>query len=147
MSDGNRPPADADGQDGRTHAVGAAGDGPGSGEAGSVHVMVGPTRTRIVLSGEIDASLGPELQEAAADAETAGRPVEVDARHVRFMDSSGVTLLARLASRTPGRLQVIRPPDVVRFLLEVTHIGDLVDVVDDDPGFDEKAGGRGSAPG
>ena len=107
------------------------------GEVGSVHVIVGATRTRIVLSGEIDASLGQELQDAAADAETAGRPVDVDARHVSFMDSSGVTLLARLASRTPGRLRIIRPPDVVRFLLEVTHIGDLVDVIDDDPGFDE----------
>jgi anti-anti-sigma factor len=107
------------------------------GEVGSVHVMVGSARTRVVLSGEIDASLGQELQDAAADAETAGKPVEVDARHVRFMDSSGVTLLARLASRTPGRLRVIQPPDVVRFLLEVTHIGDLVDVVEVDPGFDE----------
>ncbi len=101
-----------------------------------MHVIVAPARTRIVLSGEIDASLGAELQDAAADAEAAARPVEVDARHVRFMDSSGVTLLARLASRTPGRLRIIRPPDVVRFLLEVTHIGDLADIVDDDPGFE-----------
>jgi anti-sigma B factor antagonist len=108
----------------------------GTGEAGSVHVIVAPGRTRIVLSGEIDASLGAELQDAATDAETAARPVEIDARHVRFMDSSGVTLLARLATRTPGRLRIIRPPDVVRFLLEVTHIGELVEVVDIDPGFE-----------
>lgn len=108
----------------------------GASEVGSVHVIVAPTRTRIVLSGEIDSSLSTELQDAATDAETAARPVEVDARHVLFMDSSGVTLLARLASRTPGRLRIIRPPDVVRFLLEVTHIGELVDVVDIDPGFD-----------
>jgi anti-anti-sigma factor len=107
-----------------------------SGEAGSVHVIVTPTRTRIVLSGEIDASLSDELQDAAADAEAAAKPVEVDARHVVFMDSAGVTLLARLVSRSPGRLRIIRPPDVVRFLLEVTHIGGLVDVVDIDPGFD-----------
>ena len=146
MSDGNSPPPPAEHQDGRAGSASADGDVAGTGETGSVHVMVGPARTRIVLSGEIDASLGPELQEAAADAETAGRPVEVDARHVRFMDSSGVTLLARLASRTPGRLQVIRPPDVVRFLLEVTHIGDLVEVVDDAPGFEEKDGSREPDP-
>ena len=108
-----------------------------SGEVGSVHVMVGPVQTRVVLSGEIDAGIAPELRDAAADAEAAGRPVEVDARHVRFMDSSGVTLLARLAARTPGRLRLIQPPDVVRFLLEVTRIRDLIDVVDGDPGFAE----------
>lgn len=128
MNDRNSPSAETADGDGLP-------DPPG--EVGSVHVMVGRTRTRIVLSGEIDAALGQELQDAATDAETAGKPVDVDARHVRFMDSSGVTLLARLASRTPGRLRVIRPPDVVRFLLEVTHIGDMVDVVDVDPGFDE----------
>ena len=108
-------------------------------EAGSVHVIAAPSRTRVVLSGEIDATIGQELREAAADAEAAGRPVEVDARHVRFMDSSGVTLLARLATRNPGRLRLIQPPDVVRFLLDVTRIKDLIDVVDDAPDPDDKA--------
>jgi hypothetical protein len=32
---------------------------------------------------------------------------------------------------------VIRPPDLVRFLIDVTSIGDLLRVVDDDPGIDE----------
>lgn len=136
MDDANSPPAGAP-----VEADGHATTPPG--DDGSVHVMFSAGRTRIVLSGEIDASLSTELRDAAADAETAGRPVEVDARHVRFMDSSGVTLLARLASRTPGRLQVIQPPDVVRFLLEVTHIGELVDVVDRDPGFDDGRSGDG----
>ncbi len=110
-------------------------------ETGSVHVMVGPAQTRVVLSGEIDAQIAPELRDAAADAEAAGRPVEVDARHVRFMDSSGVTLLARLAARTPGRLRLIQPPEVIRFLLEVTRIRDVIDIVDGDPGFSEDEAG------
>jgi len=108
------------------------------GDPGSVHVMVAPSRTRIVLCGEIDAALGAELHEAAVDAEAARRPVEVDARRVTFMDSSGFTLLARLAHRGPGRLRIIEPPDVVRFLLDVTTIRDLVDVIERDPGFDEE---------
>ncbi len=102
----------------------------------SVHVIVGANRARIVLSGEIDAELGPELQEATAAAEESGLPVEIDAHHVTFMDSSGVAFLARLASRSPHRVQVLRAPPTVRFLLEVTRIGDLLDVVDEDPGFD-----------
>lgn len=115
------------------------------GEPGSVHVLIGGARTRVVLSGEIDAELGPELLEAAAEAEDARRPVEVDSHHVSFMDSTGVAFLARLASRCEQRLLLIRPPEVVRFLMDVTSIGQLVTIVDEDPGFDatlpEGAGG------
>ncbi|MPV89021.1 STAS domain-containing protein, partial [Georgenia ruanii] len=88
-----------------------------------------------VLSGEVDVALSGDLTEAVTEAERAGLPVEIDARHVTFMDSSGVSMLARLAHRTPGRLTMIEPPDVVRFLLGVTRIGEVVDVVDVDPGF------------
>ncbi len=110
------------------------GDPPTGGESGSVHVILDTARTRVVLCGDVDAAIGGDLIEAAADAEAARQPVDVDARRVTFMDSSGIALIARLASRTPGRLRVIRPPDVVRFLLDVTHIGEIVDVVDADPG-------------
>jgi anti-anti-sigma factor len=115
-------------------------------DLGSAHVLVAPTRTRVVLCGEIDAALTPELQEASEDAEAAGHPIEVDARRVTFMDSAGFTLLARLATRGPTRLRVIEPPDVVRFLLDVTKIGELVDVVEVDPGFDDAPGGGPSDP-
>lgn len=111
-----------------------------SAEAGSVHLMVSSSRTRLVLSGEIDVSMSSDLGETVAEAEQVSHPVEIDARHVTFMDSSGVALLARLAHRTPGRVTIIQPPDVVRFLLDVTKIGDLVDVVDEDPGFPEDEG-------
>ncbi|WP_152231709.1 STAS domain-containing protein [Georgenia ruanii] len=97
--------------------------------------MVSSSRTRLVLSGEVDVALSGDLTEAVTEAERAGLPVEIDARHVTFMDSSGVSMLARLAHRTPGRLTMIEPPDVVRFLLGVTRIGEVVDVVDVDPGF------------
>ncbi|ROR72570.1 STAS domain-containing protein [Bogoriella caseilytica] len=104
-------------------------------ESGSVHLIVSAERTRMVLSGEIDVALTDELSEAVDDAERASLPVEVDARHVSFMDSSGISMLARLARRVPGRLAVIEPPEVVRFLLEVTKIADVVDIVEADPGF------------
>lgn len=108
----------------------------GSSEPGSVHTLLGAHGTRIVLSGDVDVAMSSDLTDAVTEAEHAAKPVEVDARHVTFMDSSGIALLARLASRTPGRLALIQPPDVVRFLLEVTRIGDLVDVVETDPGFE-----------
>ena len=92
-------------------------------------MIVTPERTRIVLSGEVDADLGPELQEATAEAEVRGLPIEVDAHHVTFMDSSGVAFLARLAIRSQHRVQLLRVPPTVRFLLDVTRIGELLDVV------------------
>ncbi|WP_324649336.1 STAS domain-containing protein [Georgenia sp. H159] len=110
-------------------------------DAGTASVMVAQGRTRLVLSGEIDVALSSELTEAVAEAEASRNPVEIDARHVTFMDSSGVALLARLAHRTPGPLTMIKPPDVVRFLLDITRLGDVVSIVDEDPGFPEPTDG------
>ncbi|WP_246036440.1 MULTISPECIES: STAS domain-containing protein [Cellulomonas] len=126
MRDGNSPD-----QGEPTHTT-EPGGGPAAGEPGAVHVIVGTDRTRIVLSGEVDADLGPELQEATAEAEQRGLPIEVDAHHVTFMDSSGVAFLARLSIRSEHRVRLLRVPPTVRFLLEVTRIGELLDVVDDD---------------
>ena len=103
-------------------------------EPGTVHVFVGADRTRIVLAGEIDTDLGPDLQEAAMAAERARLPIEVDAHHVTFMDSSGVAFLARLSTRSPTPVRLVRVPPSVGFLLEVTRIGELLDVVLEPPG-------------
>ena len=116
-------------------------------DPGSVHVILGGRKTRVVLTGEIDAELGPDLIEAAADAEDAGRPVEVDCQHVTFMDSTGVAFLARLASRSSGRLVLIRPPELVQFLLDVTSIREVLEVVDADPGVDDSLPDDSDGPG
>ena len=107
-------------------------DGPT--EPASVHVIVMRDRTRIVVSGEIDADLSGDLLEATADAEATGLPIEVDAQHVTFMDSSGIAFLARLASRSAERVRVLHAPETVRFLLEVTRIGELLELVDEPDG-------------
>ena len=72
------------------------------------------------------------LKEATAEAEQVGLPIEVDAHHVTFMDSSGVAFLARLSIRSKHRVRLLRVPPTVRFLLEVTRIGELLDVVEGD---------------
>lgn len=105
---------------------------PGGGsEPASVHVLVEGGRTRIVLSGEVDADLAADLTQATADAEATGLPIDIDAGHVTFMDSSGITFLARVASRSPHPVRVLRAPEAVRFLLEVTRIGELLEAVDE----------------
>lgn len=109
---------------------------PAQVEPGTLHVLVGANRTRIVLSGEIDANLAQEFSDAMADAQEIDLPVEVDAHHVTFMDSSGVAFLARLAAQTPQKVRVLRAPQTMRFLLEVTRVGELVEILDEDPGFE-----------
>ena len=101
----------------------------------SVHLIVGTQRARIVLTGEIDADLGPDLTEATAEALACGLPMEIDAHHVTFMDSSGVAFLAQLTAQATARVRILRAPPTVKFLLEVTRIGDLLDIVDEDPGL------------
>ncbi|MCL3863168.1 STAS domain-containing protein [Actinotalea sp. K2] len=117
-------------------------------EPGSVHVIVEQDRTRIVLSGEVDADLAADLSEATSDAEATGLPIEVDAQHVTFMDSSGIAFLARLATRSSTKVRVIRAPETVRFLLAVTKIGDLVEMVEDAAPADglPRIGPAGRAP-
>jgi len=112
-------------------------------DPGSVHVLFEPRATRVVLTGEIDAELGPELLEAAEESLRSRRPIEVDAHHVTFMDSTGVAFLARLASRASGTITLIDPPELVRFLLDVTNIAGLVRVVDEDPAGAQGSGGEG----
>ena len=102
------------------------------GDPGAVQVILGEDRVRIVLSGDVDSDLGDDLVEATAEAERHGLPIEVDAHHVTFMDSAGVAFLARLSIRSKHRVRLLRVPPTVKFLLEVTRIGELVDVAPDD---------------
>ncbi len=134
MRDGNSPTPDEPVQRASTTSITRS-----DAEPGTVHVIVGAERTRIVLAGEVDATLAPELLDAGSEAEKAGLPVEVDVHHVTFMDSSGVAFLARLAGRSAHRVRLLRVPPTVRFLLEVTRIGELLDVVDEAPDFDTLA--------
>ena len=99
---------------------------------GSVDLIDHDDRVLLVLSGAVDVVVTRELTDAAHAAVEAGKPVEVDTRGVTFIDSSTVATLAWLASRTDGQLRMIDPPDVVKFVLEVTRVGEIVDLVDDE---------------
>ncbi|MDO8105916.1 STAS domain-containing protein [Isoptericola sp. b441] len=101
-------------------------------EPASVHVIVQEDRIRMVLSGEVDADLAGDLAEATTAAEEAGLPIDIDAGHVTFMDSSGIAFLARLATRVQQPVRVLRAPEPVRFLLDVTRIHELLEVVTDE---------------
>lgn len=142
MRDGNSRTPDGPSEDradeqGRVDDAAGADDGAanlgaeGLSEPASVHVIVQDGRTRIVLSGEVDADLAADLTEATSDAEATGLPIDIDAQHVTFMDSSGIAFLARIATRSSQKVRILRAPETVRFLLQVTRIGELLELVDD----------------
>lgn len=102
---------------------------------GRVTVRTSPTRARLVLTGEVDMSLADELSAAVDDVLALGVPVDVDMRAVTFIDSSGLSKLVRLATSSVTRPRLIEPPEFVIFLLEVTRVHEVMDVVGEDPGF------------
>ncbi|GAA4430430.1 hypothetical protein GCM10023169_33860 [Georgenia halophila] len=106
------------------------------GAAGEVMLRSTDGRVRLVLTGEIDASLAPRLSSATAEALARELPIDIHTRSVTFMDSSALTYLARMASTyQPRRLTFVDPSDVVLFLLDVTKVGDVVEVVERDRGM------------
>ncbi|WP_454086183.1 STAS domain-containing protein [Georgenia sp. Marseille-Q6866] len=99
---------------------------------GSVTLIASPDRVRLILSGELDMLMKPELLDAVHEAVLHDVPVEVDVRDVTFMDSSVLAALSRLIQGSSQRPTFISPPPVVRFLLDVTRIGELIDIVGTD---------------
>jgi anti-anti-sigma factor len=100
--------------------------------AGEVSVLFEPRRTVVLLSGEVDHAMEPELRQAAKAAIDAGTTVQVDTRHVRFIDSIGLAFIARLAASLPGRVSVLHPPPHLQLLLEVAQLQCVVRVVASD---------------
>lgn len=99
-------------------------------EAGAVSVSRTGDRVRLVLTGAIDRLVADDLTDAVRRALLMDRPVDIDTRGVTFMDSAGLAALARLAYSATTRPTVLAPSEMVRFLLEVTDVESMVDIVD-----------------
>lgn len=79
---------------------------------GSVTVRTSPTRSRLVLAGEVDMSLAEELSAAVDNVLALAMPVDVLVRDVTFLDSSGLSKLVRLATSSISRTRLIEPPSL-----------------------------------
>lgn len=87
------------------------------------------------LSGELDISTAPTLADALAQAE-AERPrvVVLDLRPLGFLDSTGLRLILAAHARTQeagGRLVLVRGPDAVQRIFDVTRLEERLAFVDD----------------
>ena len=85
----------------------------------------------VSASGEIDLATAPTMFDAVASALAAfgddGRLV-FDLGAVTFMDSAGLKAIALACRNIPGRVAVRNAPAQVRRLLDISGIGQLVDV-------------------
>ncbi len=115
----------------------ASGLAPLPGPSGSVTVRAGDGRADVILRGEVDLDLGDELLVAAADALEHAEPVTVDAADVTYMDSTGVAFLARVASRAPRPVRLVDPSDLVRFLVALTTVSSMVEIVESGGGVQD----------
>jgi anti-sigma B factor antagonist len=93
---------------------------------------------RLVLrvAGEIDIATAPRLQAALAAARDAGvEEVWVDLVGVRFIDSTGISILLRATRELPGprRLAVICPDGAARRALDLCGVGRMLPLYSDLP--------------
>ena len=95
-------------------------------QAGAVH---------LTLTGELDISTAPRLEEAMRRAEADGPELFViDLSGLEFMDSTGLRLLvsADARAREGGRrLVLIRGNDMIQRVLRLTRLDERLEIVDD----------------
>ncbi|MEW1957050.1 STAS domain-containing protein [Kineococcus sp. NPDC059986] len=100
-------------------------------DGGHVEVDHEAGLTVITLHGEVDAALGNVLDDLCARAGAAGLPVRVDLSAVTFLESTGASFLVRLTRAVaPHRVTLVKPAPQVVYLLQVTKLVTIFDIVD-----------------
>jgi anti-anti-sigma factor len=89
------------------------------------------------LTGELDIGTSPQLERTLSETQSQVPLVVADLRGVAFADSSALHVLldanAR-AQREGGRLVVLRGPPHVDRIFALTHVSDVLEVIDLDAG-------------
>lgn len=102
-----------------------------------------PQSIRLVLSGELDISSAPQVEEALGRAEAEAPPlIMLDLRGLDFMDSTGLRTVvgADARAREGGRrLAVVRGPDAVHRIFSVTRLDERLEILDEPPAPDAGA--------
>ena len=79
------------------------------------------------LSGELDMSSAPELEEALAEFAIRGETVTLDLSELTFCDSYGLHVVVRhaLSMNGNGPLVLVNPSPIVRQALEIIGVGGI----------------------
>ena len=100
----------------------------------AVHTHTTESAITLALSGELDLVASPALERAMeAQAQSDAQLVVVDLRQLDFMDSTGLHTVLRIqqAAQDAGRrFALIRGPDQVQRLFELTGLTETLTIVD-----------------
>ena len=103
-----------------------------------VDTVNGSENVLLSVEGEVDLATAPELEGALRRAlRSPAHRLVVDLRGVRFLDSSGLSLLVRhdrLARAAERRLIIVKPPAQVHRVFELTGLSGHLTMVDEPPG-------------
>ena len=92
----------------------------------------------VALRGELDLSTVGKVEEELGRVEADGPPLMVlDLSRLTFLDSSGLRCVLTAAERAreqQRRFVIVRGPDAVHRVFEITRLDERLEIVDDAPG-------------
>ena len=91
---------------------------------GTIEFDVDVDTVRITMTGDIDARLREELEEAIRVVRSGRLPVTLDATGVTFMDSHGARFIGRCYTHGPLTVSASEP---VRFLLQILAMDEVLE--------------------
>ncbi len=91
----------------------------------------------VAFTGVLDAAATPAARREIKDVLDSGQVrLVVDLSDVRFIDSSGLSILVtalKAARAAGGDVVLLKPPPVVRTLLELTRLHRVLEIFEDEP--------------
>jgi len=91
---------------------------------------------RLSLEGELDMASAPELVEALEELRAKDTWFVLDLRKLHFMDSTGLRAVVRVSKQVSAQgrsMRVIKGPDLVQKVFEITGADEMVEFVDAEP--------------
>ena len=92
---------------------------------------------RIALSGELDLSSAPQVEDVLKEVEAGATPLVVlDLRDLTFMDSTGLRVMvaADARARDAGRrLAIVQGPEAVHRVFRITGLDEHLEIVETPP--------------
>jgi anti-sigma B factor antagonist len=101
----------------------------------SIDVQRANGLVQVILAGELDIATHGDAEAVLRDVQDSGAPLVIlDLRKLNFMDSTGLRLLVQADARAHElghRLAIVRGPEAVHRVLEITGLDAKLDLIDD----------------
>jgi anti-anti-sigma factor len=98
------------------------------------------TAVRLVLAGDLDLATADEAERAILAAEESQPPILIlDLSELAFMDSTGLRVVLSAAQRAGDerrRLVLVKGPEVVQRVFEITRLAERLEIVDSADGIE-----------